>query len=78
MRKETEAKKRFEYMTGETTATRFFNGKNRMNVSKGLNTFDKMMYSSIPEGIGTKAQNKKSDLVDDYNSGSNRNGSHTR
>ena len=72
MRKETEAKKRFEYMTGETTATRFFNGTNSMNVNRGLNTFDKMMYSSIPEGIG----NKKSPIVDDYNSGgSNRNGS---
>ena len=60
-------------MTGETTATRFFNGKNRGNVDKGLNTFDKMMYPSNPENMN---KNKKMPPVDDYNSGaSNRNGS---
>ena len=38
VRKETEAKKRFEYMTGETVAKKFFNGTNTFNVDKNLQT----------------------------------------
>lgn len=38
VKKETEAKKRFEYMTGETTASKFFNGTNQGNVDKKLQT----------------------------------------
>ena len=36
VRKETDAKKRFEYMTGETVAKKFFNGTNTANVNKNL------------------------------------------
>lgn len=38
VKKELEAKKRFEYMTGETQAKKFFNGTNTNNVNKNLKT----------------------------------------
>ena len=45
VRKETEAKKRFEFMTGQTTATKFFNGTNVSNVDKNLMTMASMIHS---------------------------------
>ena len=36
VKKEADAKKRFEYLTGQTTATKFFNGTNRQNVDRNL------------------------------------------
>ena len=41
LRKEVDAKKRFEFLTGETQAKKFFSGTNRTNVDKGLDTFEK-------------------------------------
>ena len=44
VKKETETKKRFEYMTGETVAKKFFNGTNAFNVNKNLTTMASMMH----------------------------------
>ena len=44
MRKEVETKKRFEYMTGETAAKKFFNGTNAFNVDKNLTTMASQMH----------------------------------
>ena len=41
VRKEMDVKKRFEFLTGETTAKKFYNGTNKQNVDKRLNTFEK-------------------------------------
>ena len=41
VRNEAVAKQRFEFMTGETTATKFFNGTNRSNVDEKLMTLDR-------------------------------------
>ena len=40
VRKESEAKKRFESKTGETAARGFFSGANKRNVDRGLLTLD--------------------------------------
>ena len=47
-------------------------------MDKGLTTFDKMMYSSVPDGMNSGKQNKNAAPVEDYNSGINRNGSGAR
>ena len=53
VKKELEAKKRFEFMTGETVAKKFFNGTNAFNVDKNLATMASTMhpqdYSRTPQ-----------------------------
>lgn len=39
VRREVDAKRRFEFLTGQTDASKFFNGQNQRNVQKGLKTF---------------------------------------
>ena len=41
VKKEAIQKARFEYLTGETTAKKFFNGTNSTNVDTNMLTFDR-------------------------------------
>ena len=43
--KESEARKRFEYLTGETSAKKFFNGTLKRDVDTKLQTFDAQFRS---------------------------------
>ena len=45
IRKENVAKQRFEYLTGETQAKKFYNGQNANNVDNKLDTYDKFRAS---------------------------------
>ena len=49
MRKETDTKKRFEFMTGETDERKFYNGKNLKNIDAKLNTFSKSKGALSPQ-----------------------------
>jgi len=42
VRKETDARKRFEYLTGETAAKKFYNGQLCNSVDRKLQTFSKL------------------------------------
>ena len=51
VRRENEAKRRFEFLTGETQAKKFYNGQNVTNVENKLSTFDKWRQTqSMAEG----------------------------
>ena len=39
VRKETEVRRNYEYLTGETLAKKFYNGSNATNVELGQNTY---------------------------------------
>ena len=54
VRRENEAKRRFEYLTGETQAKKFYQGQNVGNVDKNLSTFDKWKQTKTP----MRSQNK--------------------
>lgn len=57
VRKEVDAKKRFEFMTGETTAKKFYNGTLRNSVDKRLTTYDNKFLT-----VQAKKKAKASDL----------------
>jgi hypothetical protein len=46
VRKEADQKARFEYLTGETVARKFFNGNNSFNVEKKITTYNKRLNMS--------------------------------
>ena len=50
VRKEQEAKKRFEFLTGETVARKFYNGSNLDNVDKNLQTYKGKFDIAAPTG----------------------------
>lgn len=49
VRKEAETKKRFEYLTGQTQAKKFYNGQGEKNVDHTLVTFQRMKQMSKGE-----------------------------
>ena len=42
VKKEAATKQRFEYLTGQTQAKKFYNGQNAQNVDKTLVTYQRM------------------------------------